>query len=425
MNVGSPNAAPRRRPIFNASLKFNETDLGPAVPMLRYLIKRESLLATAVVFLFFFLLSLFPWRDIDSLDPLSEALSDFQLTDIVFSKFRDPQPPDSNIVIVNIGRMNRANIGRAVARIAQHQPAVIGIDAFFRQLKTPDGDSTLAAALQRHGANIILVNELSDYDPTTARFNGLLTSHPSFNKWVSNGYANVTNDPNSPKTIRSISPQQPVGDRVIPSFALALVQRYDSAAARRTLSRGNEQEVINWRGNYSNFYFLDTAAVLDTTVSLEVVRGKIVLMAFIDVIDRIGSLEDRYFTPINERYAGKSFPDMYGIVIHANMISMMLSGEYVNHMPPWLGILLAITLCHLVMAFLLWWYDHHGEWFDLVVFVTAVLLNLVLLYLVILLFDRFRYELDVKLAILALVFGPSILEIFIPIYRRLTRARTA
>ena len=391
--------------------------------MLRYLLKRETLLSTALVFVLFFALSRFPWRELDWLNPVGEALADFQLTDIVFSKFRDPQPPDSNIVIVNIGRMDRAGVAQAIERVAAAGPAVIGIDAFFRQLKEPRGDSALARALQQHGARIVLVHELSEYDTATGGFRSLRTSNPAFNKWVSNGYANVTNDPNSPKTIRSISPQQQVGERTVPSFALALVQRYDSAAARRCLARGNGQEVINWRGNYSHFYFLDTSAVRDTSVALDVVRGKIVLMAFVDVIDRYGSLEDRYFTPINERYAGKSFPDMYGIVIHANMISMLLSGQYVDHMPAWLGIVLAIVLCHVVLAFLLWCYDRYSEWFDLVVFATAVALNLLLLYLVIWAFDRYRYELDVQLAILALVFGPSILEIFIPLYRRLTRAR--
>jgi len=393
--------------------------------VLRYLIRRETFLATASVFVLFFLVSLLPWRDVDVLDPMGEALADFQLTDIVFSKFRDPQPPDSNIVIVNIGRLSRADIARVIERVAAAGPAVIGIDAFFRSLKEPRGDSALAAALQRHGQRVVLVHELADYDPATSRFGSVLTSHPNFNRWVTNGYANVTNDPASPKTIRSISPIQQVGERQVPAFALALVQRYDSTAARRCLDRGNAQEVINWRGNHANFFFVDTTAVLDTTQSLALLRGKIVLMAFIDVIERHRSLEDIYFTPTNDRYAGKTFPDMYGIVIHANMISMMLTGQYIDHMPDWLGILLAIVLCHVVLGIFLWWYDRHGEWFDLVVFVSQVVLNLLLLYAVLVVFTLTRYEIEAKYTILALVFGPPLLEIFVPLYRRLTRARPA
>ena len=40
-------------------------------------------------------------------DPISQALKEFELTDIVFSKLRPEPVPDSRIVIVNIGPSRR------------------------------------------------------------------------------------------------------------------------------------------------------------------------------------------------------------------------------------------------------------------------------------------------------------------------------
>ena len=42
------------------------------------------------------------------------------------------------------------------------------------------------------------------------------------------------------------------------------------------------------------------------------------------------SMKDRYFTPLNEKYSGRSHPDMHGVLVHANIISMIQHADYIN-----------------------------------------------------------------------------------------------
>lgn len=384
--------------------------------MFRYFTRLEVLLSTGLLFLIFWLFSQIPLSNFGWLSPMSEALSDFSYTDLVFSKFRKEQAPDTNIVIVNIGRLPRNEVASVLRRVCSAGPKVVGIDALFRNPKEPAIDTPFVNALKESKGKVVLVHELYDADVSGGKlvFKSVRTSHPMFNQWVRNGYANITNSDGSPKTIRSISPQQKVGDTTYYAFPVLLAKIYNPKAVEACLARGNEQEEINWRGNLGNFYYLDHNYVLDESHDLSLLRGKIVLMALAEANENNRTFEDMYFTPINEQYAGKSFPDMYGIVIHANMISMILNGNYLETMPTWLGVLIAVVLCYLNMTFFTYIHFEHGSWFDVLVFVSQIIFNLIFLGLAIYIFDRFRYEIEITTTLAVFLLGPSILEIFLP-----------
>lgn len=384
--------------------------------MLAQLRSRHTLIISLSLVALLCLVQWLPWSVPKALEPLADALADVRLSDFYFSRLRTAEPPDSQIAIVNIGRMSRAKIARTLDRIAATQPKVIGVDAFFRTLRDPVGDSLLAGALHRHRSKVVLVNELAAYDSAADSFRAILSSHPQFSDGLTQAYANVSADPESPLTIRSISPAQPVGDTVVPSFALALAERVDPAAAKRCLDRANAQELINWRGNHTSFYFVDTAAVLDSSDALTVLQGKIVLLAFVDLIDRTRSLEDNYFTPLNERFVGKAYPDMYGIVIHANMLSMILQGSYVAYESDLLGILLAGVLAYLLVAFLLLMAHRLPAWFSwLALGVQLVMLGL-LMVLWLGAFDAWRVMLPLRGVFVVLVLAPFWVRLWQPLW---------
>ncbi len=74
-------------------------------------------------------------------------------------------------------------------------------------------------------------------------------------------------------------------------------------------------------------------------------RDKIVLIGYVgDRID-IDTGEDKFFTPLNSKYIGKANRDMYGIVVHANIISTILNGHYIRVMPDWLMHLIGTNSC--------------------------------------------------------------------------------
>src|SRR5688500_11797259 len=67
----------------------------------------------------------------DALDPIGQALKDFELTDHVFSNLRPEPSVDDRVVLVNIGRLSRAAIAEQIRIISEYKPKIIGIDGFF------------------------------------------------------------------------------------------------------------------------------------------------------------------------------------------------------------------------------------------------------------------------------------------------------
>ena len=69
--------------------------------------------------------------NIEVLNPFNKALSDFDVTDMAFTKFRKNNYTEQEVVLVNIGHLNRFEISRMIDSLSKYKPSVIGIDAFF------------------------------------------------------------------------------------------------------------------------------------------------------------------------------------------------------------------------------------------------------------------------------------------------------
>lgn len=63
-------------------------------------------------------------------------------------------------------------------------------------------------------------------------------------------------------------------------------------------------------------------------------------------------MKDRYYTPLNERSSGRSIPDMFGVIIHANIISMLLDEDYIDDVPEWLLYLFSFLYFYQLLYFL-------------------------------------------------------------------------
>lgn len=399
--------------------------------MLRYLYSLKVIATT--LFLFVFLWGISNISLPDALNPIQEALDDFKSTDVIFSKFTDyDQKRDTNIVVVNIGKSGRGTIAQMLQNVQRFRPKVVGIDALFRQLETDRiasgatredslqaryTDSLLAASFKQYN-NVVLVSELSGYDSIAQRFDTVLTSHPFYNRYVQTGFANITNDENSKKTIRSVSPvQQLTSGRTEYSFAIQIMRQFRPEAAEYCLARENNQELVNWFGGINNFFFIEGEDILDTNADYSFLQDKIVLMAYVEVNEHERDLEDMYFTPMNPEYAGKAYPDIHGIYVHANFLSMMLRKDYIKNMPGWLGLVVAIMGTHLFLALFAWIHYKYPSWFDISIRLTQLFITLVvMLPLSLWVFFKFRYQLDINLLTLGIVIGPDVLEIILPFW---------
>src|SRR5713226_7688897 len=84
-----------------------------------------------VFFMMWFVSIITDLKLFSAFDPVSQALSEFDLTDYAFSNLRPDPQVDERIVLVNIGHISRREIANQLNIIRQFKPKVIGIDGFF------------------------------------------------------------------------------------------------------------------------------------------------------------------------------------------------------------------------------------------------------------------------------------------------------
>jgi len=370
-------------------------------------------------------------QNFNFLSPITQALGDFDLTDMVFTQFRNDAKVtvDTNIVIVNIGERDRSEIAAMLENVNSYAPAAVGIDAFFRAPKedAAAGDSALAAALSTT-KNLVLVSKVaykqesseglveqwvSSTVDSEQLFDTLETSHPMFQGSATTGFANLIIDQEAAfMTVRSVSFSEQCVGKTEGSFPIRLAELVNPAAAGVANLRGNSEEVINFRGGLEKFYSFDADQVLDPETDLSIVRGKIVLFGYLGSTIGEHSFSDNFFTPLNSHYAGRSYPDMYGVVIHANVLSMILSGSYINAMPMWLSLVIGLLVLYINVVLFTFIYRRAENWYDTLAIIVQLSKSLIILYLTILVFDAFQYKLALTPALVGVALVGTVHDLY-------------
>lgn len=383
------------------------------------------------VFIFFiigFMLNLFD--RLNFLDPVGDALSDMELTDIVFSRVREHPGADTNIVIVNVGHLSRRGIAEQINILNSYEPKIIGIDFFLRSAMSAEDDSILADAFSKV-ENLVLVSRLADYNSQNNNFDTLETSHPMFAKHSVTGFANLITDAENQerfKTCRSFTAREHLADNSpINAFAVKIAEIYSPEKAASFLEREKENEVINYRGNiwsetgeFANvFPSLDVDDVLNRKFEPEMIRDKIVLLGYAGASFGDTSWEDRFYTPLNMDYAGKTNPDMFGVVIHANIISMILNEDYINRMSDTAAIIWGVILCYLNVVWFSRIYHRLPRWYDGITKGVQVIEVFILFAIIIIVFYVFDYQLNLTLGIGAILLAGDSLEFYYGVIKNL------
>lgn len=392
--------------------------------MLNRIIQPHSILITGLIFLFIWFLNLIR-LNMHYIDPFNNGLKNYEITDIVYAYLRDTTRERSvkarEILMVNVGEPERIRIARLIDRLREAGAAVIGVDVLFAGRKTAYGDSVLQAVLKRT-PNLVLACEVAQLDAQRGRFQRWKGVDTLFARHAQLGFVNFP--ANQSRVIRYFSAREPVGKDTLPAFATALIQRYAPDRAEQLLSRKRSVEPIYYVGKQSSFARQEQDRLLDS-LSLEevrsIVKGKIVLLGYIPAVEANGSLKDRHYTPLNKSYSTRAIPDMYGLAIHANVLSMILEGQYVRKLPDWFHLPLLVVFCYLNVLLIHWVYDDFNEVFHGITRALQLVEFILLFFIITLLFHFFRLELDFGVGILALLLAYDI----IMIYENLIRKRVA
>lgn len=407
----------------------------------------DCIFATAFVFLAMWgLFGLTNLKVFNAFDTIGTALADVELTDYVFSALREDPKVDENIVIVNIGRLNRRGIAEQLQIINKYKPKVIGIDSFFDcksgydtvncpQLKDTLGNLMLSNAIREAG-NVVLVSQVLQRDTTLDEytFDSLRRSDPMFlDNAYRDGYASLETDAafqDDVKTCRTFNPKLQVKGKEYHAFSVRMAMVFDAMKTQKFLDRGNISEVINYRGNVVDlwgstnypqmFYTLDVDDVMTENFVSEMIKDKIVIFGFLgETLGRDPSWADKFYTPLNKKLAGKANPDMFGAVVHANIISMILNEDYVNQMADWQEVAMAIIICLLNVALFSLINIKLPVWYDGITKLLQLFQLILYSVLMVLIFNWHAFKLNVTLTLAAVALVGDVYEIYLTVIKNL------
>ncbi|MGE5679920.1 MAG: CHASE2 domain-containing protein [Bacillota bacterium] len=371
----------------------------------------DCLIAVVVVFLFIGLFSKLP-ISLGFLNPIGNSIKDFDIYDVVFSKLRNEPPADTNIVLVNIGDLDRAGIAREINIINSCRPKVIGLDLFFLTDKEPEKDLLLKEAISR-AKNLVIACKLEKYDPKLDRYDSLACSDKFLGRRTAIGFSNLPEEDNSGyRTIRSFRSYAKYKSSFETAFALKIVEQVDKKYIKTLNKRNYDKELINYTGNLNKYYYLESSDLFSADFNRAILRDKIVLIGFMGIDPQTKTFEDIFFTPINERYAGRTFPDMYGVVINANIISMIMRGNYISVMPQWLSLIIAILMSFSSLLILMQIKKVYRDWFGAVYKLFIFTLTIMNMVIGVYIFNKFSYKINLTLTLVAIVIGPTCLDLY-------------
>lgn len=353
-----------------------------------------SLLHTILSFVLLWLLSLLLFN-LSFLNPIEKAFQDFSYSDLYYSKklFKE-EKVNTDIVLINIKKSDRATFGFIITQIARQQPAVIGLDVIFKERKDIFQDSILAKSLIAH-QDLLVGSKIIEPDHSVKNATPFSLKNTGF---INLNLAEVED-----RVIRNFTPTY----EDVPSFDVAIVNHYNPSLLKdidlkRTMP-------INYVGNYNHFITLNSEALM-TQDSIPLLKGKIVLLGYLGTpTGSMYDIEDKHFTPLNKNHTGKSIPDMFGITIHANIINMLLKKDFINVVPSFIVYGTAFLLTFLSSLLFVWVSNKDYPWLGVAIKIYQLLFTILFLW-----FALFLLSKDIKFPVLIVVASVLLSLEFLP-----------
>jgi CHASE2 domain-containing sensor protein len=359
-----------------------------------FLINIFSFICIGLIALFLLNFSLF--------DPFKLAFKDFSLTDVYYtSMINKNQIYNGPLVIVNIENKTRAELAFLLEKLQEGRPKVIGVDIIFPDRK--DSSDALLKAVFSSYSNFVL--------PYSAQFDAS-DSEVHTNNYFDVQHSAFVNLIGEHKEFSTIRSYYPVYNNQ-PAFTTAIIQKYNASLAEPLLKKDNHKKEIRYFGNLENFHFYTFDEIIDPEFLSERVTNKIVLVGSLgSIINSADNYpgEDHFYTPLNQRSSGRSYPDMYGLIVHANILRMVLDKDFIRNVPWWLNWTIAFLFTWALIPLFSRWYIHRAMWSHLWTMFAQLFLSILFVYLIILLFANGNLKIEAASILVAvLLLGDIIL----------------
>lgn len=393
----------------------------------------DSLNATILVFL---IMAAFPLLfSFKVLEPVKNSLVDYRFTDIALSRLREPADVKSfdnltivNTMIENLGESESpGTIAMALRIVESHNPKVI---AFAKTYDAAPGDEELfpVFAALADAKSVVLASEAEEYDPVSETFYKEKRIFPDSPENVSYGFSNLLfGQSRENTTVRETRAAVEVGDETAYSFAYQTAKKYDPERAEVFLRKSKNPITIFYRGNAHKFATVTVKDIFDDNYNPSLFENKIVMFddfimpprQILDVENDMKGMKQvphnldlMYFTPLNPQTAGRMYPNMYGAEIQANIISMILTGDYYIRAPRIVSFAIAAIICYLNTLLFYYVTFRLRRAYELISLGVFVVESLIILFVLVILYNNYMIEINLTAALLALALSVMIFEVY-------------
>ncbi|MCS7296987.1 MAG: CHASE2 domain-containing protein [Bacteroidia bacterium] len=249
----------------------------------------------------------------------------WRIQDLAYKR-RAPLPPDTQIVIVDIAKLGRAELSYLILRLSEARPQFIGIDAIFPLLQHPSTDSLWASALCQAASRAPVFIACSlDLSKPLSEAPIQSVSHALFTRCAEEAFANLILYDTNTRIVRECLLYTVSDADTAFSLGMQAALALKPQLAER-LPYLPPRMFIRYRGGLEHFYYLSGEEVIRDTLPLSWIQNKALFLGVADPFRQ--TLEDIFFSPLNSSPLRPSFPDMYGVAIHANIASMLLHEDF-------------------------------------------------------------------------------------------------
>jgi CHASE2 domain-containing sensor protein len=304
--------------------------------------------------------------------PFTRPFRDVALTDLYYSTMLKKQVYNDSIIIVNIEHRSRHEMAGMIDSIQQYKPKVLALDIVFSQ-KEDTGSAYLWEVFRKYD------NYVFSYKGAFARNEKEVISDP----WLvqaKGGYVNMAGVDKEHSTVRFFYPYY----NGQTAFTTAIMKAYDSSLTAQFNMAKDERWQIRYYGGDSAFKKIDYHTIMHGKLDSQLIKNHIVLFGYMGIEPGSGNKtqvytidEDRLFTPLNTQLTGRSYPDMYGVAVHANILRMMLDKDYTRVVPRWILWMIAFLLGWILVPVFTRWYIQKGMWFHPLTRLVQLLLGIV------------------------------------------------
>jgi CHASE2 domain-containing sensor protein len=337
-------------------------------------------------------------------DPFTEAFRDFTLTDVYYTKVQNKNKIyNKNIVLINVENKSRKEIAFLLQQVQEGNPEVVAFDIIFSGRKNED-DSLLKQAFQTHDNYVFGYAADFENEQTSIYTDTFFTSQKD-------GYINVAGEHAEFSTIRYYYPFNKGQE----AFTSSILKKFDPAVYQKIKQKINNQTEIHYYGSLANFNYFDFYEVLDEGFDVTQLKNKIVLLGYLGIPSQRADVrldEDKLFTPLNARLSGRSYPDMYGLVIHANILRMILENDHIKVIPKWVTALLSFLIIWLILPIMGGLFFKGDLWFNSVGTLFQLAGSLLIVFLTLLSYTYLNIKFDPGLLLACLVLLPTFINLY-------------